>query len=36
MLIPVSIEKIVYQPGNYRFAYLYVFGIRIARWNISV
>ena len=35
MLIPVSIEIYVYRPAMYRFAYLYVFGIRIARWNLA-
>jgi hypothetical protein len=34
VLIPVSIEKYSY-PGNYKFAYLYVFGLRLVRWNCS-
>jgi hypothetical protein len=35
ILTPVAIEKYLYFPGRVVIAYLFVFGLRIARWNVA-
>jgi len=35
VLLPISVQKYTYSPNNIHFAYLYVFGVRLARWNCS-
>lgn len=35
ILTPVAIEEYVYFPGRVTIAHLYVFGIRLARWNTA-
>lgn len=35
VLIPVAVESILYRPDGIKYKFLYVFGIRVARWNAN-